>query len=212
MLGHGGWNLININLKLEPKKKGYEGIYKMKSKMNGTNKFMFFAAFGAASCHISACATLEPTNACNPDDLRKLSSCAARLIVRPKTKADIRTSDQPNRIRAIGLDLYHGRSDGKDLSGKSITYSDTLTQGKSCRQKDISTHYVTSFANLEDYVSAKREVRPIYVRHLTSASIKRDKNIHCEGVFNYYQKSTRANPPPFTVTYNEELCWDKRRK
>ena len=177
--------------------------------MNGAYKFIISTVFGVILCHISACATIDPKSTYEPDDLWKLTSCDTPLIVRHKTKDDITALDKVSRLKAIGLSLYDGSSNGTDFSGKSVTYTDTLIEAKSCAQKDITIHYVTSFADHIALFEAKRDVQPIYVRHMKSKDIRRDKHIHCQGVFNDDEKQLRrVNPPRFVGVYNEELCWE----
>jgi len=174
--------------------------------MTGACKFIASMTLGTALCHISACATLQPTSSYNPDELWKLTSCAMPLILRHKTKADISALDKVKRLTAVGLSLYDGSSKGTNLSGREIIYSDEITKGEACEQQDITIHYVTNFNDFKDYADAKRDIRPIYVRHLKSTDIRRDKSIHCEGVFNYYYELERSGIITFMPTYNEELC------
>ena len=132
-------------------------------------KAIFSLALGAVLSSLAACASLPSESSYSPEDLWQMTSCAAPLILRHKTIADITALDKEKRLNAVGLDLYDGSSKGKNLSGAPITYSDSLTKGEACPQKNITTHYVTSIANIESYVEAKRDVRPIYVRHLKSS-------------------------------------------
>lgn len=136
-----------------------------------------------------------------------MTSCAAPLILRHKTKVDITALDKEKRLNAVGLDLYDGSSKGKNLSGAPITYSDSLTKGETCTQKDIATHYVTNIADFESFAAAKRDVRPIYVRHLKSSDIDRDKNIQCSGIFSYNDTLDLSGKTLTMPSYNEELCW-----
>ena len=174
--------------------------------MTGACKFITATTLGAALCHVSACATLKPISSYNPAELWQLTSCGAPLILRHKTKADITPLDKETRLRAVGLSLYDGSSKGTDLSGKPITYSDSLTKGEDCSQKNTTTHYVTSIADFESYVEKKRNIRPIYVRHLKSSDIKRDQNIRCKGIFNNGKAELRDRNLTMPV-YNDELCW-----
>jgi len=170
-------------------------------------KAIFPKVLGVALFSLTACASRPPEIPYSPDDLPKLTSCATPLILRHKTVADITTLDKERRLSAVGLSLYGDSSKGRDLSGKSITYSDSLTKGEACPQTDITTHYVTSIADFESYVEAKRDVRPIYVRHLKSSDIERDKNIQCSGVFNHNDKLNLSGKTLTMPSYNEELCW-----
>jgi len=156
---------------------------------------------------LSACASYQPESSYNPDNLWQRTSCAAPLILRHKTEAAITTLDKENRLIAIGLNIYDGSSKGMDFSGSPITYTDRHIKGEACPQKDITTHYVTSIADFESYVEAKRDIRPIYVRHLKSSAIERDKNIHCSGIYSS-NDSLDLNDKSLTMpSYNEELCW-----
>ena len=127
--------------------------------------------------------------------------------MRHKTKAAITTLDKENRLIAIGLNIYDARTKDMDLSGSPITYTDRHTKVEACPQKDISTHYVTSIADFESYVEAKRDIRPIYVRHLKSSAIERDKNIHCSGIYSYNDTLDLSDKTLTMPSYNEELCW-----
>ena len=175
--------------------------------MSGVNKVIFSLGLGVSLSNVTACASLPPESVYSPEDLWQRTSCATPLILRHKTKADITALDKEKRLIVVGLDPYEGSSKGKDLSGTPITYSDSITKGEACPQKDITTHYVTSIADFESYVEAKRDIRPIYVRHLKSSAIERDKNIHCSGIYNY-NDTLDLNDKTLTMpSYNEELCW-----
>ena len=175
--------------------------------MSGAYKAFFSMVLGAALASLSACASYQPESTYNPDDLWQRTSCAAPLILRHKTEAAITKLDKENRLIAIGLNLYDGSSNGVDLSGSPITYTDIHTKGEACPQKDITTHYVTSIADFESYVEAKRDIRPIYVRHLKSSAIERDKNIHCSGIYSYNDALDLSDKTLTMRSYNEELCW-----
>jgi len=168
---------------------------------------IFPIVLGVALFSLTACASRPPGTPYSPDDLWQMTSCGAPLILRHKTKADITPLDKETRLRAVGVSLYEGSAKGTDLSGRPITYSDSLTKGEACPQKDITTHYVTSFADFESFAAAKRDVRPIYVRHLKSSDIERDKNIQCSGIFSYNDTLDLSGKTLTMPSYNEELCW-----
>lgn len=173
----------------------------------GVKPVIFSLAFAATFFSLAACASLSTESTYYPEDLPQLTSCATPLILRHKTKANITKLDKERRLRAVGLDLYDGSANGRDLSGMPIKFFDKIIKGAACPQKDITTHYVTSILDFESYVAAKRDVRPIYVRHLKSEDIERDKNIQCEGVF---KNAELVEPRDNTLTspvYNEEICW-----
>ena len=175
--------------------------------MSGAYKSFFSMVLSVTLGSLSACASYQPESTYNPDGLWQRTSCAAPLILRHKTEAAITKLDKENRLITIGLNLYDGSSNGEDLSGSPITYTDIYTKGEACPQKDITTHYVTSIADFESYVEPKRDIRPIYVRHLKSSAIERDKNIHCSGIYSYNDTLDLSNKTLTMPSYNEELCW-----
>lgn len=174
--------------------------------MRGVKTVIFSVALGAALFSFTACVSFSPDSVYSPEDLWQRTSCAAPLVLRHKTKADITSLDKESRLRAVGLNLYDRIPKGRSLSGAPITYSDSFIKGETCPQKDITTHYVTSIADFDSYVAAKRDVRPIYVRHLKFSDIKRDKSIQCKGNFNIGELERRDKTLTIPV-YNEEVCW-----
>ena len=84
-----------------------------------------------------------------------------------------------------------------------------MTKTEECSEKDISVHYIPRFAGLAEFSKAEIQAKPIYVLHMKSQDINRDPNILCSGEFNYTDKHSRLNPPPFAPIYNDELCWRK---
>ena len=175
--------------------------------MSGAYKSFFSMVLAISLGSLSACASLQSGSSYNPDGLWQRTSCVAPLILRHKTKAAITTLDKENRLIAIGLNLYDGSSKGVDLSGSPTTYTDIHTKGEACPQKDITTHYVTSIADFESYVEAKRDIRPIYVRHLKSSAIEGDKNIKCSGIYSFNDMLDLNDKTLTMPSYNEELCW-----
>ena len=175
--------------------------------MSGAYKVIVLMVLAIALVNLSACESYQPESPYKPDNLWKRTSCVTPLILRHKTKADITAIEKENRLNAVGLSLYDSSSKGRNLSGATITYSDSLTEGEACPQKDVTTHYVTSIVNIESYVEAKRDVRPIYVRHLKSSDIELDNNIQCSGVFYHNDKLDVSGKTLTMPSYNEELCW-----
>ena len=174
--------------------------------MRGAKKIIFSVTLAIVLSSVTACVSVPTESSYYPGNLWQLTSCDAPLILRHKTKAEITPLDKENRLITVGLNPYDGSSKGRDLSGAPITYFDSLTKGEDCPQKDITTHYVTSIADLKSYAENRRDIRPIYVRHLRSLDIERDKDIQCEGVFNNGEQELRDRNLTMPV-YNDELCW-----
>lgn len=157
---------------------------------------------------LCACSSLQPHNAYSPHTMWQKTSCERPLIIQHKVEGGILAQHKLQRLKAIGLQVYDGSATGEDIAGNIVTYTDSVIPEKTCQSKEIEVHVLENFESFESFKSAKRKLVPIYVRHMTSAEIKRDSAIKCSGVFNYQKKLEESGTYTFQPTNNEELCWE----